>query len=107
MLNESKRILELAGINEATKSKYSILHSSFSSAVQEAEQYTKMNGYEIDEDDWFNNITTGRGRPKDGKTFSTAIVLKKNGKEQRKRLQIQVYNRGQGANPFELNCYIS
>jgi len=104
----SSRILQLnEHLTEAKKNKYEILHDSFTSAVQEAKDYVEKNGYKVDEDDWHNNITTGQGRPKDGKTFKTTILLTKGGKEQRKAFHIQVYNRGEGNHMYELNCYIS
>jgi len=94
-------------LNEATRSKYEIFHDSFTSAVGEALDYAKKNGYEVNENDWFNHITVGRGRPKDGQTFSTHIGLDKNGKAVRKVLHIQVYNRETHYRTYELNCYIS
>ena len=51
-------------------------------------------------------IGSGPAKPKKGKTNKFNISLSKNGKEQKKALQIQVYNRGTNENEFELNMYI-
>ena len=85
-----------------------IYHESFSSAVQHARAVVEKRGFEIDEDDWWREITTGPGRPKDGQTTRATIELSKNGKRQRKALHIQVYNRGiKHRNNFELNFYVA
>lgn len=99
-----KQILKV--INESVNT--DIYHDTFSSAVQFARAEVEKRGVEIDEDDWWREITTGPGRPKDGETFRATIGLYKNGKLLRKALHIQVYNRGlQFKNNYELNYYIS
>jgi hypothetical protein len=106
----SDRILTLnenMDLAEAKKNKFEIGHDSFTSAVQEAKDYIEKNGYTVDEDNWFSNITTGRGKPSAGKTFSTSITLVKGEKEQKKRAHIQVYNKETKINTYELNMYIS
>ena len=64
--------------------------------------------YNIDEDDWFNQLTTG-GKPKDGKTkkaIGIDIFDKKTGKTPgKKKLHVQVYAMENGK--YELNWYIS
>ena len=89
-------------------SKYEIYHSSYTSAVTEAMKYAAKNGYEVDEDSWFREITTGPGKPKSGKTVKHHIDLinVSTGKIPNKKLAIQVYNRNEGSKPYELNCYI-
>ncbi len=84
-----------------------LYHSTYSSAIQKALETVKSRGFEVDEDDFHNQVTTGIGRPKDGKTTKHSIQLKKNGKPIKKTLEIQVYNRGDSAKtPYELNHYI-
>ena len=64
----TRKILGLnnAMLNEASKSKYELFHNSHTSAVGEARDYAEKNGYEVDEDDWFNTVTTGSRKPAAG-----------------------------------------
>lgn len=86
---------------------YEIYHKSYSDAMQSAKSFAKGSGYEVDEDDWYNQVTTGPRKPGKDKVNRFSILLIKNGKEQKKRLQIQVTNLGTGGRPFELNAYIA
>jgi len=86
---------------------YEIYHKSYSDAMQSAKSFAKGSGYEVDEDDWYNQVTTGPRKPSKDKVNRFSILLIKNGKEQKKRLQIQVTNLGTGGRPFELNAYIA
>lgn len=81
--------------------------NTYSAAIQYALAKAKKQGFEVDEGDTDSQITFGRGKPSKGKTVRHTLKLTKGGKEQRKALHIQVYNRGTDKNPFELNCYIS
>jgi hypothetical protein len=84
-----------------------IYFNTFSEAVQIAKQSAEARGYEIDEEDWWHQVSVGQGRPKDGETTRMSIGLWKNGKLQKKALHIQVYNRGlKFKNNYELNFYI-
>jgi hypothetical protein len=91
-------------LNEA---KYEIYHSSFSAAVQEAESFAEQSGYTLDDEEMAEKIGFGPSKPKNGKTNKYTITLYKKEKEQKKALQIQVYNRGTDDKEFELNVYIS
>ena len=85
-----------------------VYFNTFSGAVQYARLKVENRGYVIDEDDWFNEVNTGKGRPKDDQTTRMTIRLYKDNKPQRKALQIQVYNRGnQIQNNFELTYYVA
>lgn len=86
---------------------YTVYHNTYSSAVQAAEKWAENRGYTIDEDDWSTKIAFGPKKPSKGKTNRATIGLFKNGKEQRKALHIQVYNRGVSGNTYELNAYIN
>lgn len=83
-----------------------VYFDSYSSAVQFARLQAEKRGYEIDEDSWFREVNVGPRKPQPSKTNRMSIILLKNGKEQRKLLHIQVYNRGTNSNPYELNYYI-
>ena len=81
---------------------------TFSSAVQYARQQSEDKGYVIDENDWWIEVTTGPGRPKEGQTTRMTVGLNKDDKPQKKALHMQVYNMGnEYRNKFELNYYIS
>ena len=85
-----------------------VYFSTFSGAVQFARQKVEDRGYVIDEEDWWNEVNTGHGRPKEGDTTRMTIGLIRNGKPQRKALHIQVFNRGiELKHNFELNYYVS
>lgn len=80
---------------------------TFSAAVQHARRKAEAKGYEIDENDWFNEVTTGPGKPHEGETTRMSIGILKNGKPQKKALQIIVYNRGNNVKDnYELTHYI-
>jgi hypothetical protein len=83
---------------------YQVYHDSYAEAITAALEYAKASGYEVDEDDVWNEISMGPKRPGDGFTNRITITLHKNGKEQKKALQISVYGMG---NRYELNAYIS
>lgn len=88
-------------INENNKEVY---YNSYSAAITTALEYATKAGYEYSEDDVWSKISMGDKRPKDGVTNKFTITLYKNGKEQKKALQIQVYGMG---DKYELNVYIS
>jgi hypothetical protein len=90
-------------IKEA-KSNYDVYHNSYTSAIQSAREYAEKQGYEINDDDAFRQIGMGPKKPSEGKTNRFSIELSKDGKVQRKRLQIQVYGM---KNKYELNTYIN
>lgn len=85
------------------KHDYQVYHNTFSSAVQTAADYARNFGYELNDDEWFNKITTGPKKPNEGETNRYSLSLYKDGKEQRKMLHIQVYGM---KNKYELNAYI-
>lgn len=89
-------------ITEA-KSDYEVYHKSYTSAIQAAREYAEKKGYEINNDDAFTKIGMGPRKPSEGKTNKFSIELSKDGKVQRKKLQIQVYGM---RNSYELNAYI-
>jgi hypothetical protein len=99
MKNESMR---LKGVMEA-KSDYEVYHKSYTSAIEAAREYAEKKGYEINNDDAFTKIGMGPRKPSEGKTNRFDIELSKDGKVQKKKLQIQVYGM---KNSYELNAYI-
>ena len=81
---------------------------TFTAAVQHARERVESRGFVVDDDDWWNEVNTGQGRPKEGNTTRMTIGLYKNEKPQRKALHMQVYNRGnQIDNNYELNYYVA
>ena len=90
----------------ATRNNFQIHHRSYTSAMQEAYDYAEANGYLVDEDDVFQQVTTGRGKPRVGETRNHSLGLwgLQNGRKQRKALQVQVY--GMESGTYELNAYI-
>jgi hypothetical protein len=89
-------------IKEA-KSDYEVYHKSYTSAINAARAYAEKKGFEINDDDAFRQIGMGPRKPSEGKTNKFSIELSKDGKVQRKKLQIQVYGM---KNSYELNAYI-
>lgn len=86
------------------KQDYQVYHNTYSSAVGAALDYAKSRGYDVVEDDVWNQISIGPKKPSDGKTNKATIGLEKDGRPQRKALHIQIYGMG---NRYELNAYIS
>ena len=86
------------------KSNYTVKHKTFSSAIQHAVEVAAKKGYEVDPDDYDRKVAMGPKKPSSGKTNSYSIKLSKNGKEQRKALQVQIANLDNKS--YELNMYI-
>jgi len=88
---------------QEAKQDYKVYHKSYREAVEEILEFAESKGYTLDEDDIWNHITTGFGKPSNSETNKIHLPIFKNGKEQKKQLHAQVYNMG---NAFELNIYI-
>lgn len=105
-----KSIIENAKLTEAPKKN---TNDTYFKAAYEAAEYAKKQvekkGFQVDEDDWQSQIGMGgkynRMRPSVGKTHSFSIGLIKNGKPQRKNLNISLY--GMDSGQYELNYYIN
>ena len=73
-----------------------------------AKEAVEEKGFEVDENDWFTEIARGgrygRLRPAKGNTHKFTIALHKDGKLQRKALQIQIHAMEE---KYELNFYIN
>ena len=91
-------------VNESKKDDYKVYHNTYTSAINAALEYAESRGYEYDKEETSDKIGLGPKKPEEGKTNKFSISLTKDGKPQRKNLQIQVYGMG---NKYELNCYIS
>ena len=104
-----KSILEDAKINTKIDEANDTYFKSFTQAVEYARKVTEKRGFTIDEDDWQTQIAFGgkytRSRPSKGKTNSFTVGLLKNGKPQRKSLQISVFGMDSGS--YELTHYIN
>ena len=96
-----KSILEDAKINTKIDEANDTYFKSFTQAVEFARKATEKRGFTIDEDDWQTQIAFGgkysRSRPSKGKTNSFTVGLLKNGKPQRKSLQISVFGMPSGS----------
>ena len=86
------------------ESKYDVYHKSYTSAINAALDYANERGFEYDKEETAREIGLGPKKPSEGKTNRFSISLTKDGKEQKKKLQIQVYGMGE---KYELNCYIN
>ena len=104
-----KSILEDAKINTKIDEANDTYFKSFTDAVEFARKATEKRGFTIDEDDWQTQIAFGgkytRSRPSKGKTNSFTVGLLKNGKPQRKSLQLSVFGMPSGS--YELTHYIN
>jgi hypothetical protein len=83
---------------------YQLYHPTFTAAAQAALDLAKKKGFEVDEDDWFNQVSTGPKKPSKGKTNRYIVKVTKKGKETKKRLAFQVY--GMDSGKYELNAYV-
>ena len=100
--------VSIVDIKEAKKDSAADLYfDTYTSAVQHAKSQAEKKGFEVVEDDWFTQVTTGRGKPSSGKSVRHTLKLTKNDKAVRQGLSIQVYNRDTNRNTYELNYYIS
>ena len=92
-------------VNEANDTYFKAAYE----AAEYAREMAEKKGYEIDEDDWQTQIGFGgkhnRLRPGIGKTHSFTVGLTKNGKPQRKALNISLY--GMESGNYELTTYIN
>jgi hypothetical protein len=102
-LDLSQNVVE--SVNEANDTYF----KTAGEAVDFAKTKAEKKGYEIDEDDWNNQITHGgrysRLRPSVGKTHTFQIGLLKKGKPQRKGLSISLF--GMDSGNYELTYYIN
>lgn len=90
---------------EANKPAYPLFHKTYTSAIQAAIAYAEKQGYTTNDDNRFDVIGTGPGRPKGGATVKHQLDLYKNGKLVKNRnLNIQVHD--MEGNSYELNAYI-
>jgi hypothetical protein len=86
------------------KSEYEVYHKTYTSAINSALEYAEKKGYTYDKEETASEIGLGPRKPDEGKTNRFTISLKKDGKEQKKSLHIQVYGMKER---YELNCYIN
>lgn len=91
-------------LSEAKNVTHQTYHNTYSSAVDEALEFAKKRGYEVDKEEVAHRIGLGPKKPKEGKTNRFSLSLKKNGKEQKVELHFQIYGMKE---KYELNAYIS
>jgi hypothetical protein len=90
-------------INESRKND-EVYHRTYTSAINTALEYAERKGFTYDRDEVAREIGMGPRKPKEGDTNRFTISLKKDDKEQKKSLHIQVYGMKE---TYELNCYIN
>lgn len=104
--SELRKIIreELQNLKE---SQYELYHPTYTSAIDTALKYAERSGYEMDSEEVADIVGLQSRRPGRGKSTRVSIPLYKNGKLQRKGLQIVVYAMDTDSrNPFELTTYI-
>ena len=103
-----KSILENAKITQKLEEKNDTYFKAAYEAAEYAKKQVEKKGFQVDEDEWQSQIGFGgkynRMRPSVGKTHSFSIGLTKNGKPQRKNLNISLYGMDRG---YELTYYIN
>tara|TARA_R110001592_G_scaffold87117_5_gene257302 strand:- start:25338 stop:26546 length:1209 start_codon:yes stop_codon:yes gene_type:complete len=96
-------------MNESVNEAKDTYFDSATEAVNYARKMIEKRGFEIDEDDWQSQIGLGgrhgRIRPGTEKNTDATIGLLKNGKPQRKALQISLY--GMPSGKYELTYYVN
>jgi len=104
-----KSIIENSKITQKLEEKNDTYFKAAYEAAEYAKKQVEKKGFQVDEDDWQSQIGFGgkynRMRPSVGKTHSFSIGLTKNGKPQRKNLNISLY--GMDSGHYELNYYIN
>jgi len=98
-INSLKEDVEL----DEAKEKYQIYHKLFSDAITEVLKFVSKRGFEMDEDEYWNQVSTGPKKPSEGKTNRYNIPLTKNGKKTRQKIAFQILGI---RNKYELNMYI-
>jgi hypothetical protein len=83
---------------------YQVYHDTFSSAVQTVAEYVEKKGFELNEEEWWREVSMGPRKPSKDETNRYSLHIYKDGKEQRKTCNFQVYNMG---NKYELNMYFN
>jgi hypothetical protein len=94
--------MKLSNLFEA----YRLYHNSYSDAIQHAVKETQDQGYQIDEDDFHNKVTTGPRKPDPGEYNRFTIDLLKDNKPINKKLHMQIYHKNDSGK-YELNMYIN
>lgn len=86
------------------KPQFEVYNNSFTDACSQAINLAKNRGFEVDEEDWFNRVSTGPKKPSPGVTNRYSIGLVSQGVLSKKQLHFQVY--GMEGGKYELNAYI-
>ncbi len=85
---------------------YKVYHDTFTGVVDEVIGHLGKQGLYMAEDDVWNKISVGPGKPKDGRTDRYSMPLyDADGKPAGKATHFQVYDMGNGK--YELNLYTS
>lgn len=87
------------------KNNLELYYDQYSAALEAARNMANSRGFEIDESDWFNKVSTGPRKPFPGESNSIVLPLSKDGKLTKRTLAIYVY--GMPSGRYELTAYIS
>jgi|TARA_R110000851_G_scaffold230898_10_gene383792 hypothetical protein len=102
---KSFKVLRVS-INEA-KTSYALYHDTMSAAFVEVENELAKKGMAIEAESRWSDVATGPAKPGRGKTNRYNLALTdKSGKNIKKRVQVQIYNRESATKTFELNMYV-
>jgi hypothetical protein len=85
--------------------RYLVYHSTYTSAVETALEWAKLQGWEHSDDEVFREISLGPRKPSPGYTNKFSIGLHKPDGKGIKYLNMQIYGMDEGR--YELNCYLS
>ena len=99
--------MRLEELTESPKDEYTLYHDSLTGAVQEVDRFLERRGYQMDDEDAFNQIGVGPAKPQPGDTNKYSVRITKDGEEVRQQVHFQVYNRGIDRGTYELNVYVS
>ncbi len=105
---------QMSSLNLLSESRDQSRFATYSGAVQYARSKAELEGYEIDEDDWYREITVGPGKPGGDMPITSDVTpsvrhnisLFRNGKKSRKDLHIVISYLEKGNYPYELVSYI-
>ncbi len=92
-------------VREGGNEPFPVYHDTYGSAINAIDDYVKMRGFELDQEEYSTTYLDAFFKPKPGETKSDSLTLYKDGKPQRKMMNVQIY--GMDSGKFELNMYIN
>lgn len=106
-MEDESRLSEGVDLEEAKSKNYQLYHPSYTDAIQHAlEHHKSASGLSVSDDDYYNHVSIGQKKPSADQTVSHRLPAT-NQKGEHHIIDMQIYNRGAGKTPFELNTYSS